>query len=134
MVCGGTADFFSCLASETNEGVEFLGPTYIGAGATYTYSTTRTVGQTWSVGGFLTLNTSDLAPVAASTGVFASFAETTTVEDTSGTSLVCGEEGATGSWTCSMDIAPKCWQMTETCQASYGDNDLGRLPWSTIAP
>lgn len=86
------------------------------------------------MGGFLSIDTSDLATVAASAGFFASFAETTTMGDTVGTAQVCGEEGATGNWTCGMDIAPKCWQMTGSCEASFSEQSLGRLPWASIAP
>lgn len=109
--CGGNleeqCDGASCnegsIVMETQEPVtceEWLAPTYIGAGATYTYSTTRTVGTTWSVGGFLVLDTSDLAPVSVPVGFFSSFANTTTSGDTSGITSMCGDEGAKGNWTC----------------------------------
>lgn len=113
---------------------EYLGPTYVGPGAQYTYSTTRNVGTSWSVGAFLSIDSSDLAPVAAQLGIFASFTETTTVGDVSGSTQTCGEEGANGTFTCTMDIAPKCWKLRGTCEARYESDDLGRVPWAASFP
>ena len=105
---------------------EYLGPTYIGSGATYTYSTTRTIGTTWTVGGFLGFNVGDLSGPLGLFGASFSFSETTTTGDISGISADCGEvngsNGLPGNWTCGMDIAPKCIHMTGTCATGERSN------------
>ncbi|KAK5169796.1 uncharacterized protein LTR77_005774 [Saxophila tyrrhenica] len=136
----GTCDADS-ITVESQESVtcdEYLAPTYIGAGATYTYSTTRTISYAWSVGGFLGINIGDLSGPVGVAGFSATFTETTTVGTISGTSDQCGsyigQNGQPGNWTCALDIKPKCWQMTGTCEADFGDLGSGTAPWAVSAP
>lgn len=101
---------------------EYLAPSYIGPGATYTYTTTRNIGTTWTTGGFLSIDTSDLWPVSVQAGFFSSFAETTTTGDTSGLTSDCGNS-TEGSFTCGMHVVPRCWQMSGTRETE----DLGTV-------
>jgi hypothetical protein len=70
----------------------------------YTYSTTRSIGTTWTIGGFLGINLGDLTQPLGSAGFSATFSETTTVGSTAGSTEQCGESqgsnGMPGNWTC----------------------------------
>ena len=74
----------------------------------YTFSTQRSIGTSWNVGGFLGINIGSLSSPAAFAGFSASFTQTTTTGDSSGVSTACGEytgqNGNPGNWTCGMDV------------------------------
>lgn len=77
------------------------------------------------MGGFLSIDTSDLAPVSVQAGFFSSFAETTTTGSINGFSKTCGEEGGDGNFTCAAFISPKCVTMTGYCET----DQTGKAPW-----
>ena len=68
----------------------------------------QSIGTTWSVGGFLSIDTSDLAPVSVQMGFFFSFAETQTFGSSTGVSVTCGSSDAKGDFTCGLLISPAC--------------------------
>lgn len=110
----GTCDT-STIVVETADRVvcdEYLGPAYVGAGADYVYDTTRTVGTSWSYGGFLGINVGDLSGPLGVAGFSFSFTETTSTGTTAGSSEQCGDgissNGFRGNWTCGMDVMPSC--------------------------
>jgi len=86
---------------------------------------TKNVGTTWSVGAFLSIDTSDLAPVPVQLGFFSSFAETTTTGSSTGISDTCGADDAEGSFTCGLHIRPQCFAMSGYCDT----DQTGRVPW-----
>lgn len=55
-----------------------------------TFSTTRTVGTTWNVGGFIGLNVGKLSAPLALAGFSASYSETITTGNTVGVTDTCG--------------------------------------------
>lgn len=88
-------------------------------------SQSRTITETWTVGGFLSIDTSDLAPVSVQAGFFSSFSKATTVGTNTGISQTCGDEGSTGNFTCGMHIKPQCFAMAGYCDTV----ETGRVPW-----
>ncbi|KAK5163345.1 uncharacterized protein LTR77_010718 [Saxophila tyrrhenica] len=142
--CGGNSDttcsLGSCssnLAVATQENTpcdEYLGPNTIGPGAQYTYSTTRTIGTTWTVGFDLGIDSSELATVAGSAGFSASFSKTTLVGDSSGVSQSCGSTDATGNFTCDLIVAPGCYHMTGTCMTEISSTYSILVPFDTTQP
>lgn len=96
----------SDLTVDSTESVtcnEYLGPAYVGAGSLYTFTTTRTIGTTWNVGGFAGINIGQLGKAIGMPAVTFSFSETVTTGDTAGANGQCGEEyganGMPGNWT-----------------------------------
>ncbi|KAK5165693.1 uncharacterized protein LTR77_008616 [Saxophila tyrrhenica] len=131
--CPGTGCIEGSLVVESQEAIacqDYLGAGYIGVGATYIYSSTRQVGTTWTVGGFLSIDTSDLAPVSVQADFFASFAETTTIGSSTGVGDTCGSEDAEGDYTCGLHIRPQCYAMTGYCDTEA----TGRVPWANVVP
>ncbi|KAK3680950.1 hypothetical protein LTR37_021006 [Vermiconidia calcicola] len=131
--CEGTQCIDGTLVMTEQTSVEcgeYLAPSYIGPGATYLYSTTRTITETWTVGGFVIIDTSDLFVVSVQAGFFSSFSNATTTGDISGISTTCGDESAEGTFTCGMHVVPSCWQMAGYCEVE----GLGRTPWANVAP
>ncbi|KAK3710743.1 hypothetical protein LTR37_010162 [Vermiconidia calcicola] len=109
----------------------YLGPNTIPAGDTYT---SRSIGTTWTVGGALGIDSSDLAAVAVQATFFATFAKTTTTGDISGTSAMCGGEDAEGDFTCDLQVAPGCYRMTGTCLTSLSQLYNIRTAFDTTQP
>ncbi|KAK3704011.1 hypothetical protein LTR37_014114 [Vermiconidia calcicola] len=69
---------------------EYMAANYPFPGQQGTFSTTRTVGTTWSVGGFVGLNIGSLAGPLAFAGFSASYSETVTTGNTVGVTDTCG--------------------------------------------
>ena len=86
------------------------------------------MGETWSVGSFLSIDSSDLAPVSVSAGFFSSFAKTTTTGSTTGFGQTCGGDNAVGNFTCAALISPKCYKMKGTCETET----VGKTPWVRV--
>lgn len=60
------------------------------------------------MGGYLTIDSGQLAKAAVQAGFFASFAKTTTTGSITGTSAMCGDEGVEGNFTCGLQVSPGC--------------------------
>lgn len=100
---GCSADSLTVTSQESVTCNEYLGPAYIGAGSLYTFTTTRTIGTTWNVGGFAGLNIGRLGQAIGMPAVTFSWSETVSTGDTAGANGQCGEElgknGMPGNWT-----------------------------------
>jgi len=138
----GKAGFPPCQGTECKKGSikmeepeevscgDYLGAGFVEPSAIYTYSTQQSIGTTWSVGGFLSIDTSDLAPISVQVGFFYSFAETQTFGSSTGVSVTCGSSDAKGDFTCGLLISPACLAMKGTCETE----DTGTVPWAVVTP
>ncbi|KAK3709709.1 hypothetical protein LTR37_010736 [Vermiconidia calcicola] len=111
----------------------YLGASYVGPGATLIYNTNRNIAASWSVGGWIGIDSSDLVSVAGQTGFGGGFSETTTTGSTAGISDPCGppESANNGSFTCGMHIRPQCYEMRGTCIDASNDEEV---PWANVSP
>lgn len=86
------------------------------------------------IGGFVPFNIGPIGKAVASAAPQFSYTDTTTSGYTTGVSAQCGEPDSGGTWTCGLEIQPKCLITVGSCHAKTQFSDLGIQPFTASLP